>query len=814
MLSESRQAVRALWRTPSSSLAVITVLALGLGSAAAIFSVVNAALLRPLAGVADPDRLVLLQRMQDGQMLGNFGYPDYLDYTRQAHSLSGIAASGGMALNYIHGDVTERIRGALVSGNYFEVLGVTPTFGRLLEANDERNATDNAVLSYALWQRDFDSDPDVIHRTAEFNGHPFTIVGVTAKGFQGITIEASTDAWLSLTAQPVAPRYIQNRAAGWLTLFGRLAPGVQLVQARSELSSIASNLGREYATTNAHRTVQTFAELGMDPDTRNLLSRFLTLLLGAVLMLLMIACANVASLLLARGVAQRREIAVRLAIGASRRRLATQFLAQALTLTAAACIPGLTLSSNIARFIVKWQPSSYGLQNLDVSPDFRVLGFMAVIGLLTAALSTLTPIWHASKTDLVSGLKEGARGASRSLRAQNSLVVGQVAISAVLLIATGLVLRTTHHLLTGDQGFETSHVALFRIDLTTSNYSEEKGRTFYTQMLEGVRSVPGVVAASLGTTIPPDDLSQRSAVFYPGQQPADIQGHEFDAGNLRVDRNMVGPDFLKAMGMTLRSGRDFTVQDGPNAPPVAIVNERLAERLWPGKNAIGQQIAVPEFNGIANPVVEVVGVSRDSKYRSLIQPLEPVLYLPVFQRYGGRTILTVRTSVYPASILQPVTREIQSLDKNVAVYGVETIGEHIGQSLWQQQMAAGVIGILGLIATVLASVGLYGVVAQAVAQRTQEFGIRQALGARAIDISGMVLKQGFALFAGGIAIGIGGAAMATRYIGWMLYEISARDPITFAGVGAILAIIALVATGIPAGRAMRMNPADAFRYEK
>jgi len=814
-----RQAIRSLLHNISSTVVTILVLTLAIGAATAIFSVMNAALLRPLPGVAAPERLVLLQRIQGGQQLGNFGYPDFQDYRTLAKSLTGVAAEGRASLSFSRGDVTERLTGRIVSGNYFSVLGVKPVIGRLLEDADERERAPNVVLSYRLWERAFDRSSGVLGSNIEFSGHSFTVVGVASKDFAGTTVGSIADVWLPVTLQPTAapmsPGALENRAFGWLNIFGRLQSGQSLAQAQAEIDSIAASLAQSYPDTNAHRTAKVFPGLGMDPEAQQKLRTFLGLLLGSVLLLLLIACANVSSLLLARGVGRRREIAVRIALGASFLRIAGQLFIEALMVTSIAAIAGLNLALLTSGWIVAWQPSSYGLQNLDVTPDPRVFGFLIVISILTAGICTMAPLWQAAKTEISEGIKEGSPGSGRrTSRFQQILIAGQVALSLVLLAGAGLVIRTTLHVLTTDQGFETRNLAVFSLDLVTAGYSPERGREFYGQLLERTQALPGVVSASFASTVPPNELSGRVATFKPGEEPPKdiLHAREIELGT-RVDTDVTGPKYLQTMGITVVRGRDFTTNDRNSMPPVAAVNQRLAGDLWPGEDPIGKRLFIAGSTLADDVTVEIVGLCRDTKYRSLLAPAPAVLYRPLLQSYSGRTNLVVRTSMDPSAIVSRVMQEVHRIDRAVPVYGVETMTAHVAQSLWQQRIASTLIGLFGVVAALLASVGLYGVIAHSVAERTREIGIRVAVGANPGDIRRFILAQGFSVVAIGMTIGFVTAVAAGQLVRGLIYDISPHDPITLVVVSLLLAGVSLLAAVIPAQRATRIDPVTALRRE-
>jgi macrolide transport system ATP-binding/permease protein len=815
-----RFGMRLLLKNPGFTAIAVLVLALGIGANAAIFSLINAVLLRPPAGVLQPERLVLFQRVQDGNLLGNFGYPDYLDYKNQVRSFAGLAAYCGTRLSMSDGSSTERVIGQLVSDNYFSVLGVQARAGRLLRPEDENGSGDRVVvISYAIWQRSFGADKDIVGRNIRLNGQDFTVVGVAARGFSGPDIGMPIDVWLPVTNQPVAiPRMssdtLQSRASGWLTVFGRLNSGVPLPTAQAEVNTFAGQLAEAYPGTNKHRSALLSFGIGIDPDDRSHMQTFLGFLFAAVSLLLLIACGNVANLLLGRAAARQREMAVRQAMGAARGRLVRQLLTEGLLLSLMAGAIGILLARWIASVILAFQPPASLLRGLELSLDSRILGFTLLMTVATGLLFALAPAMQASKTDLVTALKGGTptAGGQRSVL-QKGLVIAQVSFSLVLLIAAGLLARTMQKILAIDPGFEAGNMMLTSVDLSIQGYSESQGKIFYDQIIRRLRAIPGVTSASMAFTVPPNEYSTRRAIFYPGQEPlpSDLQGREFEVG-LRVDVDTISTQFFRTLGITLLRGRDFNDHDTDRATPVAIVNERLAQRLWPGQDAVGKRIAIPPWSGPAQPPVEVIGIAKDTKYRTLLSDPPLLLYLPVAQNYDGRATLIVRATT-PARLLRAIRAEIAGLDMNLPVFGVETMQEHVASSLWEQRMTAGLISIFGLFALTLAATGLYGVIAYSVAQRTREMGIRMALGARRIDIFRLVVGQGLRLALIGVAAGVGIGLGATRGMSGLLYGVSAGDPPTFVAISLLLVGVALAASWLPARRATKIDPMIALRYE-
>jgi predicted permease len=812
--------VRVLLKHPSSTLAAIFALAFGIGANTAIFSLVNAALLRPLPGVEAPDRLVLLERIQRGRLSYNFGYPDYLDYRDRNQTFSDLVAHVGTPLSFSNG-TTEQIRGGLMTGNYFSTLGVRPALGRLISPADDVQSDGQpvAVLSYGFWQRAFGADKQVIGRGMTINGHNFTIVGVAAKDFYGISTGAPIDLWLPLATQPKAiPRMsrgiFQDRSAGWLVLFGRLKPGVEIEQAQADLQTVARQLEQAYPVSNTGRSSHLQSGLGYFSTERVSLRRFLGMLMAAVALLLFSACGNVAALLLARAASRRREIAVRLALGATRSRLIRQMLTEGLMLSLFAGSCGLLLAPWVSALIASFQQSSNMLRGLDTSLDLQTLGFTLGISVLTGILFSLVPALQASKTDLTSALKDGAAAAGhRGSRMQDALVIAQVALSLVLLIGAGLVVRTMREALTIDRGFQHEDLLLMSVDLSIQGYTEEQGKSFYSQLTQRIEAVPGVISASLAKTVPPNDWSDRLSVFYEGQvPPQDVLRSRDDLG-VRVEANRIAPRYFETLGITLIHGREFNGEDREGAPQVAIINEKLAGRLWPGENALGKRLEAPFYSGPQRPPVEIIGIAKDTKHRSLLLDAPYLLYLPEQQAYDGRATIVVRTATDPRSVITTIRKEIAGIDKNMPVFAVKTMPEQIASTLFQQRVAANCIGLFGVIALALAAIGLYGVIAHFVAQRTREIGIRLALGARPTDIMRAVMKRGIRLTLIGVVLGSAAAVALTQLMKSILYGVSATDPLTF-GIAAILVLTAaLTACYFPARSAMKVDPMTALRSE-
>ncbi|HSB12729.1 MAG TPA: ABC transporter permease [Blastocatellia bacterium] len=814
-----RFAIRLSARNPGFSVVAVLALAMGIGANTAIFSLVNGALLRPLPAVSNPGELVLLERTRNGRV-SNSSYPDYLDYRDNNSTFAGLAAHCGTPLTLNNGS-TERLRSDLVTGNYFSVLGVKAALGRLINPDDDTDpgASPVAVLSYGFWRRAFGGSPEVAGQKIKLNNYDFTIIGVAARDFVGTEKGLAFDVWIPIKMQVQAmPRtmgrhWFNDRSAGWLTLFGRLKPGVSLDRAQAELATVAGQLERSYPNTNSGSGLVLLAGLGLDSDDRASLRNFLGLLAAAVAFLLLIACSNVANLLLVRATTRRKEIAVKLALGATRGRLVRQMLIEGLLLSLVAGGVGTLLAPWATELIVSLQQPAYALRGMDVSLDARVLLFTTFLSILTGVVFGLAPALRATSPDLVTSLKDGSPGSgNRTSRSQQRLVVVQVALSLVLLVGAGLAVRTMRKLLTMDRGFNSENLVLMSMDLTIQRYDESKGKSFYEELIRHVEALPGVVSASLAKTVPPNDWSDRLSVFLPGEAPPPEVLRARDDLGLRVDANRVAPHYFQTLGIPILEGREFDEGDRTDAPLVAIVNEKLASRLWPGESAIGKHLAVP-FWREPRPPVEIVGVAGDTKHRSLLDEMPMLVYMPELQAYDGRATLVARVSSNPSGFIPAIRNEVAAIDRDLPLYAVKTMSEQISSTLWQQRMAAGLIGLFGTIALLLAAIGLYGIISHWVALRTREIGIRMALGARAADVTRMVVRQGLWLALQGIAGGIVSAFVLTRLMSSVLYGISATDPMSFAASSILLAGVALGASFAPALRAAKVDPMIALRCE-
>jgi predicted permease len=803
-------------RSPGFTAVIVITLALGIAANTAVFSVVSAILLRPLPGIREPERLVSMYRVQNGQTFDNMGYPDYGDYRDRNRSLAGLAAHSGVALSFNSG-TPERLIGDLVTGNYFDVLGVRPAAGRLLVEDDEAVA----VIGYSLWERKFGRSANAIGAKIELNGYPFTVVGVTEKGFRGTIVSLPFEVWLPLGTQPrmlsrLSSEILENRSAGWLELFGRLKPGVDIRQADAEIRTIATQLAHAYPSSNGKRTAALAAGVGIYPADRAEVGGLLALLSGSVALLLAIACANVAGMLLLRAMGRTREIAIRLATGATRRRILSQLLTEGLMLALIAGTIGVVLAACSTQAILAASQGTAPslIRHAGAEINGTVLAFTLLATVATGLLVALAPAMQSLKVDLTNSLKSGLPGSGvRSTRLRSALVAGQVALSLVLLSGAGLLFRGLYRIVTADPGFVANDTAMAAVDLTLERYSEERGLTFYRELLGRLRAMPCVVSASLAFTVPPTEWPGAASIFHPGQEPApeELQGHEFELG-LRVNINSISPNYFRTLRIPLLAGRDFTDSDRAGAPGVVIVSNKLAEKMWPGENPIGQRIAYPRWEGPRRPPFEVIGVAQDVRHLALTSAAPLLLYLPIAQEYDGRAKVVVRTTTPGNQAgIALIQRAVAATDKSVAVYAAQTGAQHSSDSLWQQRMAATWIGAFSLMALLAAVVGLYAVIAQSVAQRTREVGIRMALGASGRSVAALVIKQGMLLALAGILVGVPASVGFTSLVRRYLAGIEGGNTLALAAISLLLVLVMLGACWIPARRAMRTDPMEALR---
>jgi predicted permease len=805
--------LRSLRKTRGLSITIVLLLGFGIGANTALFSLCRALLLRPIPGVRNSDELVRVRRTQYGRSQGNQSYPDYLDLRDQSRTVAGLVAERLVSLR-LAGPAAQIVQGAVVTGNYFKVLGPSAAAGRLLGSEDDRVPGGHpvVVVSESFWRRQLAGDPQAVGAALNMNGYPFTIVGVVAAPFEGVDSGERTAIWMPVMmvnqAMPRSSgyRFLEERSAGWLTWYGRMRGGVTPAGVAREWNGIAARLEAQYPGTNNGRRWEIEAHASMDRDRRSSISRLVALLFAAVCLVLLIACGNVANLLLARAAGRAREMAIRLALGAGRAVLVRQLLTESLLLALAGGMLGLTLAPWMTAVLSKvWN------QHLAFVVDWQVLAFALAASLLCVLVCGLAPAWAASSTNVAGVLKDGTPGSGRGRgRLQRIFVVAQVALSVALVAAGALVLGSMRRIVSIPPGFE-KNVVMISMDVSLLGYTAYRGTQFFTDLARRVAALPGVRSVSLGKSSPAADWTDRVNVYRPGEMPA--EGSTEEPAAIRADRNTVAPSYFATLGIPLIAGRDFTAADREGSAPVAIVSQALAKRLWRGGNAIGRQVLMAADTRMAPRPLEVIGVAADAHYRTLLDEPPSVLYIPLSQNYDSISRLMVAVNGAPGDFKEPLRRAVQQFHPDLPVRSASTVQEQIDQSLWQRRAVADVLALFGVLALVLACTGIHGVVAHSTAQRAREIGIRMALGAKRGDVLREIAGRAVRMALVGIAIGIGLAAWAKPAVSGYLYRAEGVNAITFGAVAVLFVAIALLAAALPARRAASIDPSSALRME-
>jgi predicted permease len=815
-----RYALRTLIREPGFTAAVVITLALGMGGTTATYSAIDAILLRS-APVAEPERVVNVYMLYAaratanpavGDQLGGASYPNYADL-RDSNVLDGLAAYSTVQLTLDTNGVPERIEGQIATGNFFDVLGVRSVVGRTLTPEDDRvgSPVRVVVLSYGTWQRRFGSDPNVVGRSVSLNGNPYNVIGVAPRGFAGPSLGDAPEMWVPMAMQPeVRPpsagalrerfpdmNMLHARDGGWLDMVGRLNEGTSVAEAAAALDVVGRRLQATYPESNRDISA-TAVPLGEGRGLRRDARPLLRLLTAAVVLVLLIACANVASLLLARAVTRRREVAVRIAIGAGRGQLVRQWLTESVLL-------GL-LGSAAALVVAYWAiPILHGFgipEGVDLGLNSRVLAFTFAVGAAAGVIFGLAPVAQLMRPDTTTALRDEAGTVAtgvRGARARSAFVVVQVALSLVLLVGAGLFLRTLQQAYAVDLGYRVDRMLIATIE-PGERYTPAAGQAFYADVLGRLNAAPGVVAAGAARVTVLSGASRTLPVSVDGQPP------QRDRSNvIPVRANVVSERYLDAMGIPILTGRNFQTTDLPASPRVAIVSRSLANRLWPNADPIGKTL-------VSTTSRIVVGVVPDTVYRSTTdrEPL-PVYYLPLSQNYEAAVTLHVRTDGDPMALLPAVRRIVSEVDPRIALVRPQRLEDEFSRSLVEERTMVRFVGGLSAIALLLAAVGLYGVMAYATRQRTTEIGVRLALGATPTSILNMVVRRGLWLVVMGAAFGLVGAFVAVRFVRVLLFGVEPTDPATWIAVSTLLMLVGLLACAIPARRAMRIDPAAALR---
>ena len=800
LVRDVRFAIRMLTRTPGFSLIALLTFALGIGVNAAVFTVYNGVLLRPLP-YPDADRITMVWMDNRRQQIREdiTSYPNYMDWRTQSSSFAHMAAFTPSSFNLTGAGDPERLRGAETTANFFDVMGLAPLAGRVFTAAEETPGKDTVVvLSFGLWQRSFGGAADAIGKTITLNGRPHEIIGVMP---ETLTVPEDAELW-----KPLAPpdNARQARNAFWLPVIGRLKPGVPVEQAQSELNGITARIEQAFPNQKGFGAYVVSLHRQIVGD----IERSLVVLLGAVGFVLLIACANLGNLMLGRSAARRKELAIRTALGAARWRLVRQMVTETMVLAIGGSVIGLLLAYWATGFFVGLGGGSIPRPEA-ISLDARVIAFALALAVVSALLAGLVPALQASSGTLADPLKEGGRegGTGASRRTRSALITAEVALAFMLLAGAGLLARTLWSMQQVDRGFRTERIASMNISLPAALFATGNDvRGFHARLLERVRTLPGVEAAALGSGVL-QPLVTNSSVF-------SIEGKPFPPPEERVEypTETVSPGFFELVGMKLAEGRFFNAQDTADVPRVIVINETLARHAWPGQSAIGRRMKNGPPDSQA-PWLTVVGVIKDARRADVRREIRPELYSCMLQATPRTATLYLRTAGDPLGMVATIRNEVRALHPQVPLFAVNTLDGLVAETLAQPRFRALLLGGFAALALLLASIGIYGVTAYAVSQRTHEVGVRMALGARGRDVMGLILKQHLVPAVTGVAVGIVGAIAVSRFIKSLVYGVGATDVITFAGVALLLVAVAALAAYIPARRATRVDPLVALRAE-
>lgn len=816
MIGDIRYALRMLVKSPAFSIVAFLAIALGIGVNTTIFGVVNSLLLRPLP-VGHPEQLVQIYTLDARNGRAPSSYLNYLDFAEENRVFTGIAAYQFVPMGFSGGSETTNIYGQIVSGNYFSLLEVNPILGRAF--SPEEDSTPNGypvtVLAHRFWKK-IGADPEIVGRAVTLNGRKFTVIGVAPPSFTGTDVGVAPDLWVPMAMRawvtPGTQDWYENRRALMLNLIARLKPGTTIPAAEAQMKTVARQLEEAYPEFNEDRTVllsslEAAKTQGIGgPGNENAIESVSLLLLVAAGSILLIASANVANLLLARATTRQREMAVRLALGAGRGRLVRQLLTESVLLALIGGIGGIILAYWLGDVLLALVPVTPVPLALDPAPDLRVLSYALLMALLSGVVFGLAPALQTARRDLTQGLRERATTAGGGMKRwnlRNFLVVAQIAASLILLIGSGLFLKAFHQAQAIDPGFRTQNLALISFDLNLAGYNGPRALQTIRQLIEQVKQNPQVKTVSAGEWVPLGFGGIGKTIFVEGRDSTADRNRRF------ANVGTITPAYFETLGITFLKGRKFTETDSEKKPArVAIINETMAKQLWPNEESIGQR-----FRFFQSEPLEVVGIARDIKAVTLGETPTPMVYLPLSEAPKGAITLFLHTSGNPGPILAEVHRIIRALDPHIPIVYEKTVAEHMAFALWPSWMGAVLLGAFGLLALVLASMGVYGVMAYSVSQRTRELGIRMALGAQSHEVVQLVLRQGMGLAAIGLLIGLIAASLATRLLAALLYGVNPIDPTVFIGVTVLLGLSALAACYFPARRAVKIDPVVALRFE-
>jgi putative ABC transport system permease protein len=807
LVQDVRYAVRMFGRSPGYAAVTLATLALGIGANTAIFSVLDAVLLRPLP-IPEPERVVVVAstvRREDVERR-SVSYPDFLDWRARSGVFEEMAAHSNTTFSLTGIDQPERLEGEMVSAAYFRILGAAAQVGRTFTGDEDRTMGTHpvAVLGHGLWQRRFGADPGIVGRTIRLNETGVTVIGVMPEGFLGL--DGDTDVWtpMAMMSLSVPARFHEGRGQRWHGVLARLRPGVVPAEAQAAMDTMTEHLAAEHRSSNENYGALV---IPLREETLGPLRPVLLVLMAAVGFVLLIACANVANLMLTRAWARQKESAIRVALGASRSRLLRQFLTESLVASLLGGLHGVLLAVWAVEVLGSARPLALPAF-VHVGIDARVLAFTAAVATLTGLLLAVLPAAHASSADVNEALKEGGRSSADGGRGRvrGLLVVSEVALALLPLVGAGLMVQSLRRMQSIDPGFSADGLLTFSLSLPAGSYPGVRAAELAGHLEERLGALPSVTAVAVASDLP---LAGSSSA---GLYTAEGSDREF-----RAYRHSVSPGFFETAGVRLLAGRAFLPHDRADAPGVVVVSEKLARRQWPGGSAVDRRLK-PGRPDSPQPFLTVVGVVRDVKHRVLVDdavrsPDDPDVYFPLAQRPDRDLGVLVRSAADPAALAAAARREVHALDRDVPVYAVQPMRDLVARQSERSRFGAWLMGLFGALALALAAIGVYGVLSHTVAQRRHEIGVRMALGADAATVLRLVLADALGLVLAGVGIGMAGAAALTRLLAAQLYEVSPRDPATFAVVAALLVLTALVAAWLPARQAMRVDPIVALRRE-
>ncbi len=809
VLQDLKYGLRQLWSNPGFASVAVLTLALGIGVNTSIFSLLNALMLRPLA-VPDSGGVLAVYRGEDRPC----SYPDFVDFQERAGAFSGLAADVTTESALDVSGTSEVILAEAVSYNYAAVLEVKAVLGRWFTSEDERAADQfPAVISYRTWQNRLGGDPHVIGKPVRLESQWYTVAGVAPEDFHGMALPVLTDVWVPLVRyaghNEFAARILKNRQQGKVLMFGRLKPGVTELQAQAELNAVDAQLRRDYARTETRETLLRVerARGTPDPGYRRMVLQLLMLLSAVAGLVLLISCANVANLLLGRGVSRRREVSIRLALGAGRWRIFRQMLLESLLLGllgAAAGLAAAQWTNRILERALASAPSPIAM-GATLSLDGRVLAFVLIASVATTILFGLIPALQASRPKLLPALK-GSEMCSRNRRftLRNISVVAQVTLSLALLITAGLFLRALRNASRIDPGFDARRLLSARLYLAKPEFNQVTGMALYRRVVERARTLPGVRNATLSYASP---MLAMSECVVPEQTNA-------SAESMTAGANFIGTDYFSTLGIPIVRGREFMSTDNSSTPPVVIVNQAFARRYWPDSDPIGRRIRVGDgCDQGRGTLAGIVGIAKDAQYASLEQSARPYVFIPLEQRFVGYVALVIQTEYNPAGLASILPKELRGVDGRLRVYEVDGLSNQMDKALWQTRWVASLLGSFGILALAIASVGLYGVMAFATRQRAREFGIRLALGARRNDVLRLVTGDALTITLAGVVLGLVVSLAFTHLLRGFLYGLSPTDATTYGGAALLWIAVSLGASWVPAYRATRVDPSVTLREE-